>query len=117
MIKGIGIDLVELDRIKEIVERNPKFIHRILTENEKKEYDTLSDSRKIEFLAGRFAAKEAFSKAVGTGIGSELSFLQIEITKDVFGKPMIHSHIEAIAHLSISHSRQFAVAQVVLEKK
>lgn len=117
MITGIGIDIVELHRIKEIVDRNSKFIHRILTENEKKEYEALSDSRKIEFLAGRFAAKEAFSKAVGTGIGSHLSFLQIEIMKDELGKPMINSHIEAIVHLSISHSRQFAVAQVVLEKK
>lgn len=117
MIIGIGVDIVELDRIKEILERTPKFIDRILTINEKKEYETLSESRKVEFLAGRFAAKEAFSKALGTGIGSKLSFLQIEIKKDELGKPFISSHIDDRIHLSISHSKQFAIAQVVLEKK
>ena len=116
MIKGIGIDIVELDRIDKILLRTPKFIDRILTIAEKEEFETLSDSRKLEFLAGRFAAKEAFVKAIGTGIGSEWSFLDIEVRKDKLGKPYIVSKIDCIVHLSISHSKLFAVAQVVLEE-
>jgi len=116
MIKGIGIDIVELDRIEKILIRTPKFVDRILTIAEKLEFETLSNSRKIEFLAGRFAAKEAFAKAVGTGIGSEWSFLDIEVKKDERGKPYIVSNLNHTVHLSISHSKQFAVAQVVLEE-
>ena len=117
MIKGIGIDIVELDRIEKIVMRTPKFVDRILTIAEKLEFETLSESRKIEFLAGRFAAKEAFAKAVGTGIGSEWSFLDIEVGRDKLGKPYIVCDIDSNVHLSISHSKQFAVAQVILEEK
>jgi holo-[acyl-carrier protein] synthase len=68
----------------------------------------------VEFLAGRFAAKEAFSKAMGTGIGKDLSFLDIEIAVDPLGKPVIVKP-DVNAHLSISHSRDYAVAQVVIE--
>ena len=117
MIKGIGIDIVELERIEKILIRTPKFVDRILTIAEKLEFETLSNSRKIEFLAGRFAAKEAFVKAIGTGIGSEWSFLDIEVKKDERGKPYIVSNLDDIVHLSISHSKQFVVAQVVLEEK
>jgi holo-[acyl-carrier protein] synthase len=116
MISGIGTDIVELDRIKRISERQEKFIDRILTDAEKIEYKKLSDKRKIEFLAGRFAAKEAFAKAAGTGIGHELSFLDIEIAVDEKGKPFIVKPYRDGVHLSISHSRDFAVAQVVIEK-
>lgn len=116
MISGIGIDIVELDRIKKISERQEKFIDRILTGTEKIEYKKLSDKRKIEFLAGRFAAKEAFAKAAGTGIGHGLSFLDIEIAVDEKGKPFIVKPDRDRVHLSISHSRDFAAAQVVIEK-
>lgn len=115
MILGIGIDIVELDRIKRIAEQQEKFIDRILTETEKFEYHKLSAKRKTEFLAGRFAAKEAFAKAAGTGIGHELSFLDIEIVADDKGKPFIVKPYRDGVHLSISHSRDFAVAQVVIE--
>ncbi|WP_040205656.1 holo-ACP synthase [Neobacillus jeddahensis] len=115
MIKGIGIDIIELSRVSEIISRQEKFVNRILTENEKKRFGDLSEVRKIEFLAGRFAAKEAFSKAVGTGIGSELSFLDIEVDTDINGKPFISKPVIQ-AHLSISHSRDYAVAQVVIEE-
>ena len=60
-----------------------------LPQNEKTKYLIIFETRKIEFLAGRFAAKEAFSKAVGTGIGRELSFIDIEIESDSLGKPYI----------------------------
>lgn len=116
MIKGIGIDIVELNRVRTINERQPKFIKRILTENEILLFETLSKSRQIEFLAGRFAAKEAYAKAKGTGLGEYLSFLDIEILPDLFGKPEIKTKEKEIVHLSISHSREYAVAQVIIEK-
>ncbi|WP_141433278.1 holo-ACP synthase [Bacillus sp. 03113] len=116
MISGIGIDIVEIERIKKIIIRQSKFIDRILTENEKRYYEKLPGNRRIEFAAGRFSAKEAFSKAIGSGIGKELSFLDIEICKDEKGKPYIVKPIKEGVHLSISHSKEFAFAQVIIEK-
>src|SRR5699024_11428966 len=79
MIKGIGIDIIELERIKQIMKRQKRFIQRILTPNELEHFSSLpNERRKIEFLAGRFAAKEAFAKASRRGIGA-LSFQHIEI--------------------------------------
>lgn len=116
MIFGIGIDIVELNRIRRIYRRQEKFVDRVLTPKEKDLFNKLAEGRKIEFLAGRFAAKEAFSKALGTGIGGSLSFLDIEIGKDELGKPFISKPIKKGAHLSISHSKEYAVAQVVIEQ-
>lgn len=115
MIKGIGIDIVEIDRIENLSKRLPKFIHRILTETEIKKYDLLKGKRKAEYLAGRFAAKEAFSKAMGTGLGKELQFIDIEIVQDPLGKPFIIKPFTEGVYLSISHSREYAVAQVIIE--
>lgn len=117
MIKGIGIDICELKRIEAILQKQPKFVNRILTDQEKLYLEELTEKRKVEFLAGRFAAKEAFSKARGTGIGSDLSFLDIEIHKDEKGKPFIFKpqNKGEIAYLSISHSKDYAVAQVIIE--
>ncbi|MFF2448773.1 holo-ACP synthase [Neobacillus sp. NPDC058068] len=115
MIKGIGIDIIELSRIQEIISTQMKFVDRILTPKEKVKFEGLSSRRQVEFLAGRFSAKEAFSKAAGTGIGKELSFLDIEIETNSFGKPFF-AKPEVQAHLSISHSRDYAVAQVVIEE-
>jgi holo-[acyl-carrier protein] synthase len=117
MIAGIGIDIIEIERIRNVIERQKKFIDRILTPAEKDTFETLSDKRKVEFLAGRFAAKEAFSKAFGTGIGETLSFLDIEIRINEKGKPYIARPFSEGVHLSISHSERYAVAQVVIEKK
>lgn len=114
MITGIGIDIIELARIKELLARQGKFADRVLTANEKQQFAGLPERRQAEFLAGRFAAKEAFSKAAGTGIGKELSFLEIEIATDAFGKPFFVKPAVR-AHLSISHSRDYAVAQVIIE--
>jgi len=115
MIIGIGIDICELKRIEELVNRQGRFVNRILTEAEKQRLNSLSGQRKVEFLAGRFAAKEAYSKAIGTGIGAKLSFLDIEILSDERGKPMIVKPTTDTVHLSISHSREYAVAQVIIE--
>jgi holo-[acyl-carrier protein] synthase len=116
MIKGIGIDIIELSRIEDLLKRQKKLIDRILTPKEQDRFETLSGRRQVEFLAGRFSAKEAFSKAMGTGIGKQLSFLDIEIEMDHLGKPFFLKP-EVYAHLSISHSRDYVVAQVIIEEE
>ncbi|KAA9017099.1 holo-ACP synthase [Niallia endozanthoxylica] len=116
MISGIGLDIVELQRIKKIVERQSKFVNRILTPFETESYEQLSDKRRIEYLAGRFAAKEAFAKAFGTGIGENLSFLDIQIENDEKGKPYIRKPFQKGVHLTITHSAEYAAAQVIIEK-
>jgi len=118
LIKGIGIDLIELERIKNSLTTNERFAKRILTKNEQKMFQELKSSkRKIEFLAGRFSAKEAFAKATGKGIG-KLSFQDIEILADQNGAPFIKAqgYESYNIFVSISHSHDYAVAQVVLEQ-
>ncbi|MFT3656207.1 Holo-[acyl-carrier-protein] synthase [Bacillus sp. B01(2024)] len=118
MIFGIGIDIVELHRIENMLSRQTRFPQRILTDGEYVRFTQLSDKRKIEFLAGRFAAKEAFSKAYGTGIGKELSFQDIETGKDTAGKPVLTcAKLDGAAiHVSITHTKEYAAAQVVIER-
>src|SRR5690606_23454219 len=106
---------VELHRIRRLDDRSSKFRERILTERELAEYAGLSDRRKVEFLAGRFAAKEAFAKANGTGIGEMCSFADIEIQKDEKGKPSIYFRQQEICFVSITHTKEYAAAQVVLQ--
>ncbi len=117
MIIGIGIDIVELKRIEQLMMKNEKFIDRILTEEEKGIFFQLSPKRKVEFLAGRFAAKEAYAKAIGTGIGKNVSFHDIQIMNDDNGKPIVVSNgKDCRIHVSISHSRDYAIAQVIIER-
>lgn len=118
MITGLGIDLIEIDRIKEAIERNEKFVSRILTPDELELYNGYSSNRANEFVAGRFAAKEAFSKAKGTGIG-KLRFTDIEILPDENGKPVLKSdslESNEDAFISITHSKQTAMAQVIIQE-
>lgn len=117
MIIGIGLDLVEMERIDKLRRRQERFSKRILTKVEWKLYHSLSEKRKTEFLAGRFAAKEAYSKAIGTGIGKELSFQDIEIIPDEKGKPRIVKPIGNQIHVSITHTKTHAAAQVIIEDK
>lgn len=118
MIQGIGIDAVELPRMKKIIEEKPRFITRVLTKNEKSLFDALPAKRKVEFLAGRFACKEAFSKAWGTGIGN-VTFQEIEILVNEKGAPIITKSpfTEGTVFVSITHTDAFAFAQIILEKK
>jgi len=114
MIFGIGTDLVEIERIK----KGPlkSLVKRILTEKETEIYENFNnENRKIQFLAGRFAAKEAYSKALGTGIG-KISFLDIEVLNDSLGKPYINIENDILIHLSITHTDSYAQAFVVIEK-
>ncbi|PPA70550.1 holo-ACP synthase [Jeotgalibacillus proteolyticus] len=116
MIIGIGLDLIELTRIRAVIGRHPKLARRILTPNEMDYYHTLTGDRKVEFLAGRFAAKEAYAKAIGTGIGQETSFQDIEVVKDSYGKPFIKVERAGLVHLSITHTKDYAAAQVIIEQ-
>lgn len=117
MIEGTGIDFLEIKRIKELLSRQSNFPKRIFTEKEYAYFQSLSENRQIEFLSGRFAAKEAFSKAFGSGIGKELSFLDIEILPNSKNQPILDTKIyPGNIHLSISHSNEYAVAQVILER-
>lgn len=116
MIIGTGIDIVDLKRIEDVIKRQPRFVDRILTESEKRAYLLLTSKRKIEFLAGRFAAKEAFVKAAGTGISSTYSWHDIEVKKKPSGQPYLAvARYDERIHLSISHSKMYAVANVIIE--
>lgn len=116
MISGIGLDLVGLKKIEKIIKRSDKFPKRILSERELEIFESLSETRKIEYLAGRFAAKEAFAKARGTGIREGCAFHHIEIINDEFGKPIIYFHgAEVNGFVSITHTADMAAAQVILQ--
>lgn len=123
MIHGIGSDIVSISRIKTILEVNKfNFLKKIFTNQEIAKIP--SGVNMPGYIAKRFAAKEAFSKAYGTGIGSKIAFHDIEIEKDENSKPFfkISSKIEDFEklykpYLSMSDEREFAIAFVVIEKK
>ncbi|HXG94078.1 MAG TPA: holo-ACP synthase [Blastocatellia bacterium] len=124
MIVAIGIDIVEIQRVEEILaRRGDRFRRRVFTEAEI-DYCERRAAR-VESYAARFAAKEAMMKALGTGWAEGIAWREIEVIRGESGAPAIALHGRALArmrelgasraHLSISHSREFAVAQVVLE--
>ncbi|PCR99291.1 holo-ACP synthase [Lactococcus fujiensis] len=117
MIYGNGVDNVELSRIENAMIRSERFVEQVLTDQEMVKFNQFSSSkRKVEFLAGRWAAKEAFSKAYGTGFGRQLGMHDLEIENDQLGKPYFSKHpFKGLVHLTISHSNLEAVAFVVLE--
>jgi holo-[acyl-carrier protein] synthase len=124
MIYGVGTDIVNIDRIQKIILKNREgFIKRVLTEHERALFANKADS--AAFCAKRFAAKEAFSKALGTGIGKVVSFQDLTVRNNENGKPhfipseklrlyLLEKGIKQ-AHLSISDESQNAVAFVILE--
>ncbi|OTN77663.1 holo-[acyl-carrier-protein] synthase [Enterococcus sp. 8G7_MSG3316] len=116
MIKGIGIDAVELPRIKALIEQKPRFVARILTEAEMALFSNLPLKRQVEFLAGRYACKEAFSKAWGTGIG-QVSFHDLEILSNEAGAPVVTKapYPLDLIFVSITHTNDTAFAQMILE--
>jgi holo-[acyl-carrier protein] synthase len=127
MIKGIGIDLVEISRISRHLERQEtRFFERVFTEREQM-YSRKSKSidNQAEHFAARFAAKEAFFKALGTGWSHKLQWRDIEVVNNHDGKPDIIVHGEALAllknrkikkiQISISHESVYACAIVILE--
>ena len=115
-IKGLGMDAVELSRIEKIVAEPKSFLEKVLTPKELEKYHTLPFKRKVEFLAGRFAAKEAYAKALGTGIGQHVSFQDIEVLNDATGKPvLVCERYSNQTRISITHTSHDAYAVVVLE--
>lgn len=124
MIIGLGIDITELTRIQAAHERfGRRFLEKFLAPGE---LATLPLKPRLSYLAGRFAAKEAASKAFGTGFSVGIVPVQIEVVPRPNGQPSLLFHGKAreyalklgvqAAHLSISHERAYAVAVVVLEK-
>ncbi|MBP1989981.1 holo-ACP synthase [Paenibacillus eucommiae] len=125
MIVGLGTDLVEISRIEKILRRTSRlFLRRLLSEKELAALDSILDEqRKAEWVAGRFAAKEAFVKALGTGISGLVPLSSIDISTDgshrlsVKVPSNVYSHIghRVQCHLSITHTSMAAEATVVLE--
>lgn len=124
MIFGIGTDIVEVSRIEEALQRHgDAFARRILTDEEYTEF--LQSHTQARFLAKRFAAKEAFAKALGTGIRAPATMQNIGVSHDGLGKPvlMLAPVLQALVaekritnqHVSISDEKALAVAFVVLE--
>lgn len=123
MICGIGTDIVELHRIARLDHRHgTKFRQRILSPSEHQTWETFHSHRKIEFLAGRFAAKEAIAKALGIGIGRlGMSGLTIQLTNEglsVIGETLSNLGMEKRdrLHISISHSHSNALAIAIWER-
>jgi len=117
MISGIGIDVIEIDRIRSAVKTHgKKFLNKIFTAREIK-YCTSRKAYKFPELAARFAAKEAYSKAIGTGLAG-IKFKEIEVVNNKNGKPQIaiSGKILKNAHISLSHSLKYAVASVIMEE-
>ena len=124
MIFGIGTDIVEVSRIQaSITQFGDDFAKRILADSELERY--LQSHIKARFLAKRFAAKEAFSKALGTGLRAPATFQNIAVSHDELGKPILvlapelqvlldSKHITQM-HISISDEKNLAAAFVVLE--
>lgn len=117
MIRGLGIDLTEIDRVKRLAKRHPQYIDRILTPREKKQYEEYSNQRAAEYLAGRWSLKESFSKAWGTGIGKQVGFQDIEIIDNELGAPVVtKSPFNGQVHASVSHTGQLVMTEIILEQ-
>ncbi len=126
MILGIGIDVVELDRIESLWQRfGERFATRILTDLELRELPSQPDSNIIAYLSARFAAKEAGVKALGTGFRQGIGMKHLETLSLPSGKPILHLHGPASTmaermgvggtHVSLTHGRDVAAAVVILE--
>jgi holo-[acyl-carrier protein] synthase len=122
MIYGIGIDVVEIDRIESAIERQGDvFLKKLFTEAERRYCD--QQKRPGMHYAARFAAKEAVSKALGTGIGGKAGWLEMEVLRDESGAPSMRFSGKAAEFLqtqgiaevqvSLSHARDYAAANAV----
>ena len=123
-IFGAGIDLIEISRISNSI-KNKNFIDRIYSKSEIQQARFLKN--KSSFFAKRFAAKEAFSKAIGTGITEGISFKEISVVNNIKGKPtiklsgktksvLLKKIKKAKVHLSLSDEKNHAVAMVIIEQ-
>lgn len=122
LILGVGVDIVEIRRISEVMSKHPNFIDKMFSKNEM--VYLKSRNLRPEFVAGRFAAKEAVSKALGTGF-SGFEFKDIEVDRTAAGKPIVvlKGKAKLIAqkygdykiHISISHGEDSAIAYAIME--
>lgn len=123
MIFGVGIDIIEVERIKKQITKKNNFKKRIFSQKEIEYCE--SKKNRAQNYAARFAAKEAFFKAIGTGLRGGLAFNEIEIVQDKMGKPEIVLYGNARRfisekklsniHVSLSHIEDFACAIVIIE--
>lgn len=117
LIKGVGIDAVEVERVKKIVEKGDSFAKKVLTEKEFAQYQKMKGKRKVEYLGGRFSLKESFSKAYGTGLGKAVGFKDVETLWDKLGHPVMTStKFSGNIFPSITHDNHEIVTFVVLEE-
>jgi holo-[acyl-carrier protein] synthase len=125
VIVSIGVDIIEVARIRETLERTPRFRERIFTESERA-YCESKGAAAAQHYAARFAAKESCFKALRTGWRGKISWHDIEISNDEKGAPSISLRDEAqrifaalgasSIHLSLSHTNEHSVATVIIEK-
>ena len=122
MIIGIGTDIIEIDRIKAAIERTPSFLNKAFTEKEIELFKV--KEMRVETIAGNFAAKEALSKALGTGFRG-YSLQDFEILRDQLGKPIVNISKKAREkiggrvlniNVSISHNKSNAIAFAIVEE-
>ena len=123
MIYGIGVDLIEIARLQRVLTRRQRFMSRVYTEAEQQYCNAKHPP--YACYAARFVAKEAFLKALGTGLRQYMRWRDIEVRRDALGKPSLcvsgYLQEQCLAqgichiHLSLAHSTSMAIAQVILE--
>lgn len=118
MIVGHGIDLQALDQLEQALAKHPQLASKVLTPQELAVFAGYTGQRQLTYLAGRWAAKEAFAKAYGTGLVKGVNFQDLEILADDRGRPLFtRSPFAGQVWVSISHSGNFAQASVILEEE
>jgi holo-[acyl-carrier protein] synthase len=126
MIVGIGTDIVSIDRIAAVLQRHgERFVNRILTPEERARYRRTHERARPGHFAKRWAAKEAFAKAIGTGIHPPFTWQSITVGRDALGKPLVipnarmEEHLKSLgvahAHITLTDDAGVAVAFVILE--
>ena len=124
MIVGMGVDIIEVPRVRAAIERfGERFLRRLFTVGEIRYCE--SKANKYERFAARFAAKEAALKAIGTGLSRGISWQDVEVTREPSGRPTLIFKGKAAefaqrlgfrrASISLTHTEQVALAQVILE--
>lgn len=124
MIFGIGTDIVEVKRIKDAIDNYGKrFLNKIYTETEQQYSDSFNDKKYVHYAA-RFAAKESFSKAIGTGLTRGFKFTEVSIENLKSGEPkviltggMMEKYSDYNVRVSLSHTDNNAIAYIVMEEK
>lgn len=120
MIVGIGVDLVKIERIDGIIKKyGERFLKKVFSEEE------LKNKKNIHEISGKFASKEAFVKAIGTGFNGQVFFSDVKVLNDQRGRPFLDFSDKVKksfnignvrTHLTITHDGDYAIAMVVLEE-